>query len=146
MNEANDRQKMTISSENSQKIHIVAIGVGSNIDPRINIKKAFQELQKEFGSVKKSTMIETEPVGFMDQPKFVNGAFLISTTFSREELKKKLTEIESKLGRIRTQNKYGPRTIDLDIIVFDGEIVDKDFYTRDFVKYPVLELLPDLKY
>jgi 2-amino-4-hydroxy-6-hydroxymethyldihydropteridine diphosphokinase len=130
----------------SLKLNKVAIAVGSNINPHENIEKALRELEIKFGKVKKSTMIETEPVGFLDQPNFVNGAFLLTTALSIQELKKELKGIEEKLGRIRTENKYGPRTIDLDIIVFNGEIVDKDFYTRDFVKNPVLELWPDLRF
>ncbi len=128
------------------KTNKVAIGVGSNINPHENIEKAFRELEIKFGIVKKSTMIETKPMGYLDQPNFVNGAFLLTTSLSMHELKKDLKEIEAKLGRIRTENKYGPRTIDLDIVVFNGDIVDKDFYTRDFVRNPVLELWPDLKY
>lgn len=136
----------TEDTNKSLKTNKVAIGVGSNINPHENIEKAFRELESKFGKVKKSTMIETKPVGYLDQPNFVNGAFLLTTTLSMQDLKEDLKEIEAKLGRIRTENKYGPRTIDLDIVVFNGEIVDQDFYTRDFVRNPVLELWPDLKY
>jgi 2-amino-4-hydroxy-6-hydroxymethyldihydropteridine diphosphokinase len=61
-----------------------------------------------------------------------------------KELKGYLEDVEKRLGRQKTENKNGPRTIDLDIIVFNGVIVNNDFYKYDFVKSAVLELLPDL--
>ena len=61
-------------------------------------------------------------------------------------LKKKLTEIEKRMGRKKSNIKYGPRTIDLDIVVFNNKVLDKDFYQRDFLKNSCLELLPNLDY
>jgi 2-amino-4-hydroxy-6-hydroxymethyldihydropteridine diphosphokinase len=127
-------------------MNVVGIGVGSNINPKENIQNAIKLIEERFGEVQSSKMIETEPVGFKDQDNFMNGAFLIRTEKMIDEVKVILKEIENELGRIRTENKFGPRTIDLDVVVFNSEIVDKDFYTRDFVKKPILELIPDLKY
>ena len=71
-------------------------------------------------------------------------AFLVSTGLDREELERNLKEIEKKLGRVKTGTKFGPRTIDLDIVVWNGEVVDLDFYERDFVRNACCELLPEL--
>ena len=54
--------------------------------------------------------------------------------------------MEKDLGRVASAERFGPRTIDLDIVVWNGKVVDKDFYSRDYLKESVLELLPDLQY
>jgi len=59
-------------------------------------------------------------------------------------LKRRLREIESGLGRVRTANKNGPRTIDLDILVWNGEVVDADVYERGFLRDSIIELLPGI--
>ncbi|MDJ1179432.1 2-amino-4-hydroxy-6-hydroxymethyldihydropteridine diphosphokinase [Roseofilum sp. BLCC_M91] len=122
----------------------VAIGVGSNIDPSFHIPKAKQKLQETQTLIKESKFYQTKPLGLTDQPDFVNGAYLIQTADSREDLNRKLKQIEIELGRVKTENKNAPRCIDLDIIVFNREIVDPDFYQRDFLQTTVLELIPDL--
>lgn len=123
----------------------VIIGIGSNIHPEENIYRAIDLLKQHTLLLKKSSFIETEPIGFTEQANFINGAVLIETEKSVDELKNLLHEIENQLGRIRTENKFGPRTIDLDIIMFDGIIIDKDFYTRDFLKKSVEELTSNAK-
>jgi 2-amino-4-hydroxy-6-hydroxymethyldihydropteridine diphosphokinase len=52
-----------------------------------------------------------------------------------------LKDLEARLGRVRTENKFGPRTIDIDVVVWNGEIVNEDYYTRDFVRNAVDELM-----
>lgn len=84
-------------------------------------------------------------MGFTEQPDFLNGAFLIQTEDSWEIFNRKLKQIEIDQGRVKTENKNGPRSIDLDIVVWNKKIVDPDFYRRDFIKKTVLELIPDLK-
>ena len=120
------------------------IAVGSNIDPEINIDKASQIIGTDHNLLKKSTFTKTKPQGFNDQPDFLNGAFYIETTLDKAELKKYLNQVESQLGRIRTENNNGPRTIDLDLTVFNGKIIDHDFYMYDFVRKAVTEIMPDL--
>lgn len=120
---------------------ISIIGVGSNIDPEQNIFKAEQELKKGTAFIGRSNFIRTKPLGYTEQNDFLNGAFKIKTDMNKEELKAFLKIIEKKLGRIRTSNKNGPRTIDLDIAVYDGSIIDKDYYKRDFLKKSVDQLL-----
>ncbi len=121
------------------------IAVGSNIDPRENIAAAEEMLKRDQTLKSKSRFVQTCPRGYTDQDDFVNGAFLIETEFELDGLKQYCKEVEAKLGRIRTENKNGPRTIDLDVTVFDGQIVDGDFYQYDFVKNAVLELMPELE-
>ena len=124
----------------------VVISVGSNIKPLENIEKAKEILRKEQRLIAESKFIETEPEGFKEQPNFINGACYIETEFNKEYLENYLKEIEKRLGRIRTENKNAPRTIDLDIVVFNNEIANNDFYKYGFVKNAVLELIPNLKY
>ena len=124
----------------------VVIGVGSNIKPFENIKKAKEILRNEQRLIAESKFVETEPEDFKEQPNFVNGAFYIETEFNKENLYNYLKEIEKRLGRVRTENKNAPRTIDLDIVVFNNEIINNDFYKYGFVKNAVLELIPKLKY
>lgn len=119
----------------------VIIGVGSNIDPLSNIRLAEIELSSKFSFTGKSQFIKTAPLGYKEQDDFFNGAFKIETKLSFDDLSKELKIIESKLGRVRTENKNGPRTIDLDVAVYNGEIVDDDYYKRDFLKKSVDELL-----
>lgn len=124
----------------------VVIGVGSNIKPLENIKKAKEILKKEQTLLSESKIIETEPEGFKEQPDFLNGAFFIETSLDKKNLENYLKEIEKRLGRVRTENKNAPRTIDLDIVVFNNEIINDDFYKYRFVKNAVLELIPNLIY
>ncbi len=122
------------------------IGLGSNINPQENIAKARAALADQFTVVAESTFIETEPVGYTDQDNFINGSVHIETGLAQEALKAKLRQMEDELGRVRSEIKFGPRSIDLDIIVFNNQIIDDDFYSRDFIKNAVLELIPDLEF
>ena len=122
------------------------IGVGSNINPETNIELAKEHIASKMILKESSSFIETEPLGYKEQDNFLNGAFLIETEMNLKNLKKILKDIEKKLGRIKTTRKSGPRTIDLDIIIWNDEIVDNDFYKRDFLKKSVLELIPKLEF
>ena len=121
------------------------IGAGSNIDPAGNLDKAQELLQRDLKITACSARLTTKPVGYKDQPDFVNAAFLVETDLGRKELKECLTAIEDRLGRVRTENRFGPRTIDLDILVFNGDIIDGDVFERDFLRTLVAELCPELK-
>ena len=124
----------------------VVVALGSNIDPQKNIEEACQSLKRNFTFLKQSKFIQTAPIGYTDQDDFINGSVLLQTNLSQEEFKAALKAMEKELGREKSTIPYGPRTIDLDIVVFNGKIVDQDFYERGFVKDAVLELLPDLEY
>ena len=122
------------------------VGLGSNIDPEENIRRARELLQKEFRVLGESRFVQTAPVGYTDQADFINGAVHIETDLELEALKARLKDLERQLGRKRSKIKSGPRTIDLDVVIYSGEIIDPDFYKRDFLKNSVLELLPSLVY
>ncbi len=120
------------------------IGIGSNIQPKPNIDKAISKIAKSHRILSKSRFVETEPLGGRVQPNYVNGAILIQTSMGREELKSWLRELEGELGRIRKSDRYDPRTIDLDIVVWGGEIMDEDVYEREFLRAAILEVCPGL--
>ncbi len=124
----------------------VIISVGSNIKPQLNVRLAQKYISEITDFIKASGFYVTKPMDYLEQPDFFNGAFLINTKFDYEELNAWLKKIELKQGRIKTENKAGPRCIDLDIIVWNGEIIDDTFYKWNFIKKVVLELKPELEY
>lgn len=115
-------------------MNTVVIGIGSNIDPENNIRAAIACLKSISKVIKVSELIRTAPIGIPDQPDFLNGAVKITTSLSKEELISRLKETEDILGRDRSQPKFGPRSIDLDIIIWNGEIIGSDYYTRGFMR------------
>ena len=127
-------------------MHTVIIGLGSNIDPEKNVQAALDELQKHFKIIRKTPLKRTKPVGPINQPDFLNGAVLAETDKTCTEIKPILRTIEDILKRDRSGDRYGPRTIDLDILVWNDKIIDPDFYDRDFLREEVIRLKPDLKY
>lgn len=124
----------------------VVISVGSNIDPELNVERAKETLSKSDLVIDESQFEFTKPLGFTEQPDFLNGAFLVHTHDSFKIFNQKLKQIEIAQGRIKTENKNGPRCIDLDIVVWNQTIIDLDFYQRDFIKKAVLEVIPDLNH
>jgi len=122
------------------------VALGSNLDPENNIPKARKIISRQHKVVCESRFLRTQAVGSPDQQEFINGAVYLQTNLNFKELKQELKNAESYLGRERTINKFGPRVIDLDIVVWNDHITDNDFYTRDYLKNAVLELLPDLNY
>ena len=125
--------------------HEVVIGLGSNIDPEANLEQAVQELKSRFKVSKRSQWTRTKPIGIQDQPDFYNGALLMETELEQQSLKKELKQIEDILGRDRSLPKFGPRTIDLDILIWNKKVVDEDYYERDFLRKGVEEVIPDLE-
>ena len=116
------------------------IGIGSNIEAETYIPRALELIGRDCTILQTSEMIKTKPIGFTDQDDFTNGAVKIETNWNRRELKMYLKKIEDQLGRDRTQIKFGPRTIDLDLMIWNGQVADKDFYTRDFLRQSAAEL------
>ncbi|MEC8479973.1 MAG: 2-amino-4-hydroxy-6-hydroxymethyldihydropteridine diphosphokinase [SAR324 cluster bacterium] len=125
--------------------HEVVIGLGSNIDPEANLEQAVQELKSRFKVSKRSKWTRTKPIGIQDQPDFYNGALLMETELEQQSLKKELKRIEDILGRDRSLPKFGPRTIDLDILIWNKKVVDEDYHERDFLRKGVEEIIPDLE-
>ena len=122
------------------------IAVGSNIDPDTNIAKAREILARDFEVVAETDFVSTKPVGYTQQPYFLNGAVLVRTDLKLEPLPRHLKRIEDTLGRRRGVLTFGPRTVDLDIVVWNGKLLDPDFYEREYLKKAVLELDPGLRY
>jgi 2-amino-4-hydroxy-6-hydroxymethyldihydropteridine diphosphokinase len=121
------------------------ISAGSNINPEVNLKLAGKILQNDLFHVTCAQNLQTEPVGFADQPDFINTAFLVQTDLEQAQLEAYLKTVEARLGRVRTPNRYGPRTIDLDIVVFNGAITDPDVLERAYLRKLTLELMPELQ-
>jgi 2-amino-4-hydroxy-6-hydroxymethyldihydropteridine diphosphokinase len=134
---------------------IAYIGIGSNLGNREeNCLKAIELLENKGIVVRKrSSLYETEPWGVKDQPKFINMAIEIETELEPEELLKTLKDIEKEVGR-EESFRWGSRIIDLDILLFDDIILDKDYlriphtfmHERDFVLKPLCEIAPDKKH
>lgn len=126
-------------------MNTVVIAVGSNIEPEKNIYIAKKLITDQITLLKSSEFIQTKPVGNTDQDDFINGTFLVECTLNLFELKQFLRKVEDIIGRDRSKNKFGPRTIDLDVVVWNGSIVDDDVYERDFLKRLIIELIPEIK-
>ena len=129
---------MTASNANS---HQALLSVGSNIDPETNVAAAAAILASEHELLDRSRMIRTAPDGYQFQPDFLNGAFFVRTALEYAEVNAYLKSLEKRLGRVKGPIKSGPRTIDLDIIVWDGRVVHSDYPTKDYTREPIDELL-----
>ena len=116
------------------------IGIGSNIEAEKNIAEMMELLSLEVEVIQVSQFIQTKPIGLTNQPDFTNGAVHIHTDMEFEELASYLKKLEDQMGRDRKQLKFGPRNIDLDIMIWNGTIVDHDYYTRDFLRSSAAEL------
>jgi 2-amino-4-hydroxy-6-hydroxymethyldihydropteridine diphosphokinase len=129
------------------------IGVGSNIEPERNITDALARLSKRVDIKGISTFYKTTPILRKDQDDYLNGVWKISTSMPPEELKfDVLRKIEKELHRNRESDKYAPRTIDLDLLLYGDMVIheenltipDPDIYKRSFIAFPLSELNPDL--
>jgi len=125
----------------SGNMNTVIISIGSNINAEVNIPAMLDILGSETHITGLSDMVRTSPIGIKDQPDYTNGAVRVETLLGREKLDELLKSVEDRMGRNRTLPKFGPRVIDLDIVAWNGEIVDPDYYTRDFLKKAVDSLL-----
>jgi len=131
---------------------IVHIGIGSNLANRQeNCLEAIKRLEQHGVSVlKQSSLIETDPWGVADQPRFINLVIEAETDLGPEELLLLLKSIESSMGREKTSH-WGPRVIDLDILFYDDRIIDSadlqiphpHLQERDFVLIPLREIAPE---
>ncbi len=126
-------------------MNTVIVSVGSNIEPERNVQAARELVAELHELVGCSDFERTEPLSRPGQPEFINGAFLVRTNLDRPALRASLKEIEDRLGRVRRSDKFCPRRIDLDIVVWNGRVVDEDYHTRDFVRRACVQLLPALE-
>ncbi|MEN0641676.1 2-amino-4-hydroxy-6-hydroxymethyldihydropteridine diphosphokinase [Alkalicoccobacillus gibsonii] len=134
----------------------VYLSLGSNMESRIGyLEKAISKLRlmKDSEVTAISSIYETDPVGYIDQPSFLNLVVCLKTTLPPFELLAETQQIENELGRKR-EIRWGPRTIDLDILLYDQENMKMESLTlphprmwqRSFVIIPLLEVAPDLSF
>ena len=133
------------------------VGLGANLEaPRTQIERALELLGEEDGVdvVTVSTLRWTDPVGYEDQPRFLNGAAELATTLGAHELLERLLSIERRLGRVRGEGpRFGPRTIDLDLLLHGDEMINEPglqiphprLQERRFALEPLAELDPGLR-
>jgi 2-amino-4-hydroxy-6-hydroxymethyldihydropteridine diphosphokinase len=131
------------------------VGLGANLgDREATIRAAVDALAVEDGIevVALSTLRVTEPVGVGEQPLFLNGAVAVETTREPRELLELLLAVELRFGRVRVPGERGPRTLDLDLLLYGDELIDEPELTvphprlheRRFVLEPLAELDPEL--
>jgi 2-amino-4-hydroxy-6-hydroxymethyldihydropteridine diphosphokinase len=133
------------------------VGLGANLGDRERTLRLAIERVGEIAGVDvvaESSLRETDPVGVVDQPRFLNGAVALETTLPPHELLVALLEVERGLGRIRSQGeRWGPRTLDLDLLLYGDLVLDEPglvvphprLYERRFVLEPLVDLDPDLE-
>lgn len=127
------------------ELHRVYLSLGSNIEAEVNIPRAIQLLGRVGRIEAVSSVWETRSVGF-DGPNFLNNCVLLLTSLGSDEFREQgIRAVESKLGRVRGADKNAPRTIDVDILLYDGEPLDQGFWGQAFVVVPLAELIPDFK-
>jgi 2-amino-4-hydroxy-6-hydroxymethyldihydropteridine diphosphokinase len=127
----------------NESAHSAYLSLGSNIQPEKNLIRAI-ELLRKYGKIEKiSSAWESESVGAQG-PNYLNACVLLMTPLAQRELKEQaLYPIEQRLGRQRTSDKFAPRTIDIDIVVFDGLSCDNKYWEQAFVVIPLAEIYAD---
>ena len=132
----------------------VFIGIGANLGDRANtLQRAVSILHAEskVSVVALSSVYETDPIGVVDQPKFLNAAVSLDTDLPARDLLNYLLDIEKDFGRVR-KTRWGPRTLDLDILLYRDAVIDEPGLTvphsylhqREFVLAPLCDLAPDV--
>ena len=126
---------------------VAYVGLGSNLGDR---EALIRQAASLLGARRLSTIIETEPWGYEDQPRFLNAVAELQTRLAARELLEELLEVERTLGRERTGLRYGPRTVDLDLLLYGDETIEEPglvvphprLAERRFVLEPLAELVP----
>jgi len=135
--------------------HQVWIALGSNISPETHLPEAVDALSLLGQIVNRSSVWQSCPVGDEQQPDFCNAVIQLETDLELDELRHSLRMIEQQLGRVRDPlNKNGPRTIDLDIVLFDRIVVetsqiilpDPEIERRPFLAIPLAEVSPEVRH
>jgi 2-amino-4-hydroxy-6-hydroxymethyldihydropteridine diphosphokinase len=135
----------------------IYIGIGSNLgDPGKNCLEAIERIGKipKCSILGISNLYRTEPMGVEDQEWFINGAIVLSADLSPRYLLERLLAIEADMGRVRNGKHWGPRVIDLDILLFGRDIIHEEnlfiphpyMHERRFVLIPMIDLDPDLEH
>lgn len=123
--------------------HLTYLSLGSNIQPEINLIKAIQLLRQHGRIEKISSAWESKSVGAAG-PNYLNACVSLFTSFDQRALKQNvLLPTEARLGRKRSENKFAPRTMDIDIVLFDGHSCDDKYWEQAFVVIPLAEIYPE---
>jgi 2-amino-4-hydroxy-6-hydroxymethyldihydropteridine diphosphokinase len=130
-------------------VTVAYVGLGSNLGDRASLIRQAAEL---IGARRLSTVVETEPWGIANQPRFLNAVAEVETDLSARSLLDHLLDVERRLGRERIGPRWGPRTIDLDLLLYGDETIDEPglvvphprLHERRFVLEPLAELVPAL--
>jgi 2-amino-4-hydroxy-6-hydroxymethyldihydropteridine diphosphokinase len=136
-------------------VPLAYVGLGANLGDRAAmLRSAIEQLRAEPGLELKSVSAfrDTAPVGLTDQPSFLNAAAAVETDLGPRELLDRLLGIERRLGRTRSGPRFGPRTIDLDLLLYGDETIDQPglrvphprLHERLFALEPLADLDPDL--
>jgi 2-amino-4-hydroxy-6-hydroxymethyldihydropteridine diphosphokinase len=127
------------------KSHLAYLSLGSNIQPELNLVRAV-ELLRDYGEIQRlSSAWESESVG-AEGPNYLNACVLLITPLEQVALKEEaLHPIETKLGRKRSENRFEPRPMDIDILLFDGKWYNDRYFEQAFVIVPLAEIDPDLE-
>lgn len=134
---------------------LVYIGLGANLnDPVQQLRSALSAISRIPNSqlIRYSSFYSSQPLGPSEQPEYVNAVAALNTSLAPEELLKTLQKIELEQGRTRKAERWGPRTLDLDIILFGQRIINSElltvphyhFHLREFVLYPLYQIAPQL--
>ncbi len=118
------------------KLHLAYLSLGSNIQPDTNLVRALQLLQEQGGIEKISNVWESKSMG-AEGPNYLNVCIAFATPLTWQALKEQvILPIETQLGRKRTENKYAPRTMDIDIILYNDRSCDDKSWEKAFVVVP----------
>lgn len=134
-----------VEIDGKDRYNTAIIALGSNINSEENFNKALAHLQKFGFIMQRTAFIKTAPLKFEEQPEFLNGAIMLHTKKSLTELKMHLRQLEAVLGRVRTENKNAPREIDLDVLTYNGFLIDKDIAELPFLIGFVQQLQPEIE-
>lgn len=130
-----------MTNQSNKPIYIL---FGSNINPEINLPIAAKYLDEQFKIQRFSSVWRSPPYG-MEGPYFLNVVVEIISPLTGQRIKYNyLRKIESRLGRVRSGNKFSPRPIDLDIVAIGDEVVDEETWSLEHIAIPLSELAPDL--
>lgn len=130
-------------SKTDNKDLTVYLGLGSNIEPSKNIIAVLSELDTIFELLTISSVYESPPLGAVG-PNFLNCAVIIKTDQQLDEIKHILRGIENNMGRIRSEDKNAPRSIDIDILIYHDKILEDEVWTLPHLVLPLSELYPTL--
>lgn len=138
--------KLSAAPDLNLPLQSVYLALGSNIQPERYIPLAVEELEKQFVIAGVSSVWKTPAEGFVGAD-FMNAIVQIQTNLTPVSLKYRiLRPLEAQLGRVRTEHKYSPRTIDIDIVIYGDEVLDQEIWYQPHLAVPLAELLPDMKH